>query len=660
MGACTAPRCRAPPTIPAKARSPGSKRCWAEWPIAGDLHHTHSSTIATNALIERIGAPLGMLVTEGFRDLLELQRLAIPHPMRFDSRRPLPLVPRRWVRECRGRLDVNGRETTPLDEAGVLAAADELVGDGVEGLVVVFLHSYRNPEHERRAAELIRRRHPKLRLDISSETWPQAREFERGVLTTVNAFVRPTVERYLDRLLIGLSDLRIESEPRVARSNGGMERASTLRRRPVAALLSGPAAGVSGAAAAAAAEAWRDADLITLDMGGTSTDIGAVRHGRPVLSSEEHVAELPVLIPTVAVSSIGAGGGSVVWIDPSGALKLGPRSMGASPGPACYGRGSTTPTLTDAFLLAGHLDPERALAGRVTLDHERAQAAFEPLVRALGSEVPLAADGAIQIAVAMMAAEAGNVLTRRGIDAPMFRMVAYGGAGPLVGALLAESLAISTVLVPPLPGALSALGAATADLEGDHVEPVYTVLDRIPPGGIRQELKSLDARVAAWLADERAGLPPCQAEVRLAADMRYEGQGYDVTVPLERRWLSEEDHDAIANAFHRAHAEVYGHANERSGVWLKELRAHIRGTFERAAPLRARRVETPRAAGERAIWLQGSVLGARVFDRASLAAGERVEGPALIEQMDTTCLVPAGWEASVTGAGSLILEGGRR
>ena len=342
----------------------------------GHLIHTHSSTVATNALIERHGARIGLLVSAGFRDLFELQRLAIPHPMRFDSRRPQPLVPRALVREVRGRI-----------AAG-------------------------------------------LRLELSSEVWPQAREYELGVLTVINASIRPIIEAYVDRLETGLGERDIATPARIARSNGGAELARSMRRRPVAALLSGPAAGVAGAAVAAQNAGWPSADLMTLDVGGTSADIGVIRGGRPVLSAEEHIAEFPLLIPTIAVSSIGVGGGSIIWLDPTGSLKVGPKSVGADPGPACYGSGSLVPALTDALLVAGLLAPSQRLGGKLVLQIEPARQALGAIAGTLGWTVEEVADGAIRVANALMAAEASSVLARRGVDAPQFRMVAFGGAGP--------------------------------------------------------------------------------------------------------------------------------------------------------------------------------------------------------------------------------------
>ena len=624
-----------------------------------DAFHTHSSTVATNALIERRGARIGMITTIGFRDLFELQRLAIPHPMRFDSRRPAPLVPRHLVREVAGRIGADGEEIDALDETGVITAARELAAAGVEIAVVTLLHSYRNPAHERRVRELIEAEAIPLRVDLSSDIWPQAREYERAVLTAINAGVRPVIEAYVGRLTDGLGVRDLAVPARVARSNGGAELARTMRERPVVALLSGPAAGVAGAADAAEDAGWPDADLMTLDIGGTSSDIGVIRNGRPVLSSEEVVGEFPVLVPTVAVSSIGAGGGSIIWLDSTGSLKVGPRSVGADPGPACYGSGSLTPALTDAFLLAGLLTPGQRLGGKLALQLEPARAALDTIGRGLGGRglgwtAQQTADGAIRVATAMLAAEATRVLARRGVDAPRFRMVAYGGAGPLLAALMAEEIAIDTILIPPFPGALSALGAARADIEGDLVQPLYARLHELPADGLASAYRALAQDAAAWIAEQGdAGLTATRFSY--AADMRYEGQGYDVAVDLDEALLAGGDRDRIAAAFHAAHRATYGHATEENEVWLKELRVHIVGTVPRQR-VRAVRDDQPQPRTTRTIRLLGRECTATVVSRAELRADETLAGPAIVNQMDTTTLIPPGWTASLAPSGALILH----
>jgi N-methylhydantoinase A len=627
-----------------------------EW---ASMQHTHSSTVATNALIERKGAVVGLLTTAGFRDIFEIQRLATPNPMRYDSRRPAPLVPRRLVQEVNERIDADGSIRVPLDDAAVVEAAEKLCAAGVTNVVVCFLHSYKNPAHERRARGAIEQAGLGLVVELSSDVWPQAREFERATLTAVNAYVRPIVENYVSFLSEGLNARGIATTPRGARSNGGMEKLSSMARRPVTALLSGPAAGVAGAAAAALDVGWTEADLITIDIGGTSADIGVIRGGRPLLSSEEHVSDFPVLVPTVAVSAIGAGGGSVIWIDDAGALKVGPRSVGADPGPACCGLSdSAEPALTDAFLTAGLLSPTQKLGGRLEIDPQLARRALANVGKRLSLSEIEVADGAIRIAIAMMAAEATNVLARRGVDLPQFRMVAYGGAGPLLAALVAEAIYIDVVLVPPTPGALSAIGAAQADLEGDFVRPVYRLLDELTPELIRKELAGLQHDVDEWLAQETPSLPLLGSALAVSADMRYDGQGYDVTVALDHDWLRTASKEKIAHAFHRAHRTVFGHANEDASIWLKELRAHVVGRL--AKPSSNRLPSTgdvePPATRERPVRFRGVEVAAKVFLREALSEGHRIAGPAIIEQMDATTLIPDGWTALAAAKGSIVLS----
>jgi N-methylhydantoinase A len=634
-----------------KQALPLSEAAWQQ------MIHTHSSTVATNALIERRGARIGLLVTAGFRDLFELQRLAVPHPMLFHSRRPLPLVPRALVREVRGRIGADGREIEALVEDDIVAAARELAALGVEIAVVTFLHAYRNPAHEEAARAVVERSGIPLRVELSSAVWPQAREYERGVLTAINASIRPIIEGYVDRLTRGLEQRMIATPARVARSNGGAELAGTMRRRPVVALLSGPAAGVSGAAAAASDAGWEAADLMTLDVGGTSADIGVIRGGRPVLSSEEHIADFPVLVPTIAVSSIGAGGGSIIRLDATGSLKVGPRSVGADPGPACYGvKGSLIPALTDAFLVAGLLAPGQRLGGKLALQMEPARQALGTIASDLGWQVEDVADGAIRVAIALTAAEASNVLARRGVDAPRFRMVAFGGAGPLMAALLAEEIAIDSILVPPRPGALSALGAARADLEGDLVQPIYELIGSLSEDRLPDELRKLEGAAHDWIAEQTATLPVIETRIEIAADMRYDGQGYDVMVPLESAWLTAGDARRITEAFHAAHRATYGHANDEAKVWLKEIRAHITGIMPKPRILPAEATPGSGAPSSRRVYLSGRNFEAAVVERADLAPGRRIDGPAIINQMDTTTLIPPGWYGRTVASGALIVE----
>ena len=627
-----------------------SDEAWAS------MSHTHSNTVAVNCLIERSGAKLGMLVTAGFRDVLEIARLTVPQPARYDSRRPLPLVPRRRVAEVRERIDADGRAVEALDAESAVSAAHRLQTQGCEILVVCFLHSYRNPGHERAARTAIQQALPGLAVELSSDVWPQAREFERATLALVNAHIRPAVERQVALLVTGMAERGVRTPARGARSNGGMELLATMAERPVTALLSGPAAGVAGAAAAAADAGWPAADLMTLDVGGTSADIGVVRRGRPVLSAQERVADFPILVPTVAVSAIGAGGGSIIDADATGALKVGPKSTGADPGPACYGLGDgKVAAMTDAFLIAGLLNPERPLGGRLKLQSERGRQALAAVGRRVDLSAEQVADGAIQVATAMLAAESTSVLARRDVNLSRFRMVAYGGAGPLVAALVAEAAYVNCVLIPPVPGTLSALGAAQADLEGDFVQPVYRNLADLDAPALAEAFHAIRSQSAAWLEREAASVTVQRTIVEYTAEMRYEGQGYDVTVSLEEDWLAEGDTEAIRRAFHDAHERTFGHRHDDATVWLQELRAHLTGYLPTPAPAVAAVAERTPAPTARTIRLRGDQVEARVFAREGISANSRIEGPAIIEQMDTTTLVPDGWVLTLAGNGALIV-----
>lgn len=618
------------------------------------LHHVHGTTLATNTVIERRGATVGLITTEGFRDLLELQRLWVPNPLDFTSQRPQPLARRSLVREVPGRLDAAGNEIRALDEAALLDAAEELVAGGAQEIVICFLHSFINPAHERRAKALVEERCG-VPVHASAEIWPQAREFERATLAVINAYVRPRISAYVDQLSGGLAERGIGTEPRSARSNGGIERSASVRERPVVSLLSGPAAGIAGAIRIAQEAGWGKADLITLDVGGTSADIGVIRDGAAVLSSEEHIADFPVLLPTVAVSSIGAGGGSIVWIDEAGALKVGPRSLGADPAPACYGNQNEIAGLTDAFLIAGWVGENEKLGGKISLRPENSQAAMAPLAERLGCSIEDVADGAISIGIAMMASETMRVLARRGVDAPEFRLVAFGGAGPLVGALLAEEVHLDSVLIPPAPGALSAFGAALADVESDFVRPVYTRIRDLDPSVLVEAAEQMEQAGKEWLVHEGKVIPLAGSSLLWSADIRYDGQGYDITVPVDRAWLADRDTASIVRAFHETHRQVYGHASLERQVWLKELRLHVVGTVRKPTTIKLSSYGSTGHAGSRVIRIGGQLVTARIHPRDKLG-DTPVAGPAIIEQLDSTTLVPPGWTARSIGLGSLLLE----
>ena len=617
----------------------------------------HGTTIAVNTLIQRTGARLGLFVTDGFRDVLELQRLRLPNPFDLDGSRPLPLIPRARVAEVRERLRADGSIDTPLDEASVRDAVRRLAGQDVEGLVISLLHSYRDPAHERRARTIAEAAAPGLPVSISADVWTQAREYERTALAALDAYVQPKVRRYLEGFEQALAARGVPATPHVTKSNGGIMPVAAARAQTVATLLSGPASGVIGAAYVAGQAGLPN--VITLDVGGTSADMAVVEDGRPRSSTSEPIGGVPVMMPVVGVTAIGAGGGSVAWVDEVGLPKVGPRSTGAHPGPACYGRGGTEATLTDAFLVCGFLDAERFLGGRMPLDRGLAEAAIAHFAGRLGMAPSEAAESVVRVAVSNMYAEFTKILSRAAVDPREFTLVAFGGAGPVVGALLAREVGVPTVFVPRSPGTLCALGAISADIVNDAVRTVHVRLEVTPPtafdaGALREPYDALRSELADWLARHGAGAGP--ATFRPAADMRYVGQSYEIEVPVEAAWLAPGGGAALLTAFHRAHERAFGHADREAPAEIINLRVQLRAARQRVplAEIPAGAPPAPRTT--RRIWLDGRPIEARVFDRAALGRGARLAGPAIIEQPDTTVLVPAGHVGDVDRFGNLVLR----
>jgi N-methylhydantoinase A len=613
----------------------------------------HGTTIAVNTLIQRTGARLGLLVTDGFRDVLELQRLRLPNPFDLDGARPLPLIPRARVAEVRERLRADGRVDTPFDEESAREAIRRLGGLDVEGLVVSLLHAYRNPAHERQARAIAEDVAPALPVSLSSEVWPQAREYERTALAVLDAYVQPKVRRYLEGFEEALAEQGVPATPHVTKSNGGIMPVTAARTQTVTTLLSGPASGVIGAAYVAGQAGLPD--VITLDVGGTSADIAVVEGGRSRWSTSEHVGGVPVMMPVVGVTAIGAGGGSIAWVDEVGIPKVGPQSTGAQPGPACYGRGGKDATLTDAFVVCGFLDPERFLGGRMPLRRDLADEAVARFAGPLGATPDEAAESIIRVAVSNMYAEFTKILSRAAVDPRGFALVPFGGAGPVVGALVAREVGIPTVFVPRAPGTLCALGALSADVVNDAVRTVHARVETASPETLRDTYEALRAELADWVA--RYGADAAASSFGLAADMRYVGQSYEIPVPLERAWLAAGGRSAILGAFHQAHERAFGHADREAPAEIVNLRVQLRAARPRVplaeAPAALEPV-TPRAT--RRLWLDGQRVEARVYEREALGRGTRLLGPAIVEQPDTTVLIPGGYAGEVDRFGNLLLR----
>jgi N-methylhydantoinase A len=632
----------------------------------------HGSTIAINTVIQRNGAQLGFLATRGFADILELQRLRLDAPVNFSANRPLPLIPRYRVGQVTERIMSDGSVDTPLDVEDLLNEARRLIEhEQVEGLVVCFLNAYRAPRHEVEAKRILNELYPDLPLTCSFEVWPQIREYERAIVTILNAYVRPNVVRYLQKLENELSNVGVHVPLYITKSNGGVTTARDARQATAETLLSGPASGVIGASYVCRRAGYDN--LITLDMGGTSADIALVRGGQPLYSTDEHVGDFPVVMPVVGVSSIGAGGGSIAWIDQAGVLKVGPRSAGADPGPACYGRGGIEPALSDAFLVCGFLNPDNFVGGRMRLDHQRAVEALQPLAASLELTVDALAEGIVEVATANMYLEFSNVLSRHGVDPRDFSLVPFGGAGAIQACFLAQEFHIPQVVVPPAPGTLCALGAMTADVKSDYIKTIHRKIggkhaeggaarqrsqadaDQVTAREIASACDELRARALRWLEQDAPAV--ASSAIDFSGDMRYVGQSFQIEVPIDPGWLEDESLSELIRAFHERHDRLYAHADLTAEIELIDLRATISGTMpkpELSRPPSGSGVASPYAC--RPIHYRGQRFEAGVYHRRDLLAGQQMNGPAVVEQEDTTILIPDDFVSTVDDFGNLVIR----
>ncbi|MBO1114512.1 hydantoinase/oxoprolinase family protein [Bordetella petrii] len=624
-------------------------------PVHEVSHIGHGTTVATNLIIERKGARVGLLTTKGFRDVLEIGRQTRPHLYDYGVGKPPAVVPRQFRVEIDERLDYTGAVLRELDEAQVRDAARAFGAAGIEAVTICFLHSYRNAAHERRAAEIVRQELPDVFISQSSEVLPEFREYERLSTTVLNAAVGPRMERYLQRFLQRTRDLDIGHEPHTVHSNGGLMSIASVRQYPVRTCLSGPAAGVVGAAAVG--RAIGSLNLVTFDVGGTSTDVSLVCQGQPLFTSHRHVAGYPVKTPMVDIHVIGAGGGSIAWLDDAGALKVGPHSAGAVPGPVGYGRGGTEPTITDAQITLQRLNPVSLLKGRMDVHAQAAREVVQARVaRPLGLPLEDAAQGILRIAAANMSRAIRAVSTERGHDLSEFALYAYGGAGPLHAVEVAEECGIPLVIVPQEPGTMCARGILLGDISFDFVRSEISVAD---PEGWRRVVSIFDElrqQADAWLDNE--GVAPALRRCRYAIDARYEGQNFEVQVPLDA--AGPQDYPVFAAGFRRAHEREYGYAVDDRRVQIINCRLQAVGQVAKAPLARRPAGPLPEAArlGERRAYFGGrhGWRASPVYDRDLLPAGIRLAGPALIEEMSSTTVVGPGHDVAVDTYGNLLIR----
>ncbi len=635
------------PNAPADAVLQGFRRLReAGIDLAAITLFAHGTTVALNTLLQRSGARVGLITTRGFRDVLALRRLRLPGAPGFHVQRPEPLVPRHDTREVGGRLLADGTEIRPIDASEVAAAAAELAAAGCEAIAVCLLHSYRNDAHERLAAEAVRAAAPGLHVSVSSEVWPQQREYERTEVAVINAHVAPVMERYFTDLVTSLAGLGVTARVLSTRSSGGVMTAELAARRPVDTLLSGPASGVVAATALGRSAGLRQ--LVAFDMGGTSADVGLVVGGAVGTTTEATVGDFPVLMPSVDVSSIGAGGGSIAALDSAGVLKVGPRSAGSVPGPACYGRGGTEATVTDAYAVLGVLTD--LLGGEVELDIAAARMACGRIGNDLGLPAEAAAEAILQVATANMYARLLPLMAQRGADPREFALLAYGGAGPTHAFRLAAEVGFRRVVIPPAPGTFCALGCLVADLRADFVATVYADLDQLEEVALAAVFADLRAQAWDWVREQR--LPTEGPVVALTADMRQGGQSYDIPVELGSD-LGPGFRERAREAFFNAYQRVYGNPDRSGRVEIVNARAHVVAATARPDLAVAGIAGAP-ITTRRAIRHGGRQHEAAVVARAGLGPGARLTGPAVITQYDTTTFVPPGAWVEVDALGSLV------
>jgi N-methylhydantoinase A len=632
----------------------------------------HGTTVATNAIIEGKGARTGFITTAGFRDLFEMQRQMRPslYDVMFDK--PKPLVPRYLALDVPERLDAFGNVLLPLDEDAVRRAARRLKAEGVEAVAICFLHGYRNGEHERRAAAIVAAEFPEAVLSVSSAIAPEIREYFRASTTVINASVRPIVERYLRSIEARLRAGGMRAGLLVMQSSGGVLTFAAAAEKPVFMIESGPAAGVI--AAAYLGGVLGQQDVISFDMGGTTAKVGLIQNGQPGITKEYEVGAraaagvgtqrgsgYPIKTPVIDLVEIGAGGGSIAWVDSGGVLRVGPTSAGADPGPACYGRGGVEPTVTDANLVLGRLDPRYFLGGEMALDVDRARCAIaERCARPLGRDVVEVAHGIVEIANAAMINALRLVSVQRGYDPRDFTLVAFGGAGPVHANRLAAELQIRRLVIPRAPGIFSAMGLLVTELKHDYAVTRICRTDRLDLAEVGAGFDGLLAEGRAMLA--RDGMPPERTDFRRAVDMRYVGQSFELTIPVPPGEIDEDTIDAMIGQFHVDHRRAFGHSTPGEPTEFVNLRVTALGMIAKPA---LREIATdhsdptaPAVEECRPVYFAetGGFVDCPIVVRYKLGSGAVIAGPAIVEEMDSTTVLHPGFRATVDRYGNLVVE----
>ena len=645
-GACSAAKVLSTPDDPGRAVLEGIETAIPR--DAGIEFFVHGTTVGLNALLQRRGARVALLTTAHFRDIYTIQGNDRGEIFSIRWNKPAPLTPLEHTFTARERIAADGSVVEPLATEDLDRLVDAVAGQGFEAIAIAFLFAFRNPAHELAAAEYLAARLPGLPIGLSHLVSPEWREFERTSTTVMNSYLAPVVRGYLETLVDGLRHrLPRGRDLHVMESNGGVMTAAAASETPLQTLLSGPVGGAIGGRALAAATGRRN--LICVDMGGTSFDASLIIDGLPSASNEARFEGLPVQMSVVDIHVIGAGGGSVAW-EEAGAMRVGPRSAGSVPGPACYGLGGSEPTVSDANLVLGRLDGANFSGGAMALDRERAVAAVDGIGRRFGLSVEAMAQGVVDVVNAKMADAIRTITVRRGIDPRDFALVAFGGAGPAQAAALAAELQIREVIIPVHPGAFSAWGMLQTDIRHDYKETLYSFWDLMDPAGLEAAFASLTGKGRARLLAE--GVAPDAIACERAIDFRYYGQEYVLTIPLPGGAI---DMDAVRRSFDAAYARQYGHSSPENRVEMANLRVAALGRLPRPAAAPPSRAPA-RPTREREVHFDGRPRPTPILDRNGLDSGDRVDGPAIIEETTATTLVPPGWRATVIDGGHLSMQ----
>ncbi len=646
------------PENSALALAPGLQTLMEDFPGAtGDItSFSHGTTVGTNTLLQRSGARTGLITTEGFADLLVIGRQTRPSLYDLYPQKPPPLVPEESRLEVRERVSNRGEVLTPLDADSIEKAVSSLAEQEVESVAICFLFSFLHPEHEQAVLEKVEELLPEAFCSASCDVLPEFREFERLSTTVANAYLGPILRKYLDSFLEETWAAGITAPPQVMQSNSGLMSLNEARSHPAQTLLSGPCAGVIGAQHVSALAGFEN--VISFDMGGTSTEVSLSVGGVPRFRTDTEIDRIPIKVPMVDVHTIGAGGGSIAWVDEEGFLKAGPQSQGADPGPACYGMGGEEPTVTDANVLLGRLHPGELLGGRMKIDRKLSEKTVrEKIGDRIGKDTIASALGILEIVRSNMVLATRLISVQRGHDARDFALVAYGGAGPLHAVELARELGIRSVIVPRSPGILCALGLLVADERSDFLQTRKMQTDKADAGLVDSIFADLERRAADWLEAEQ--VDERRRKVERKIDMRYHGQNYELTVPAPGGDWTEEYRTEIESRFHAAHRKTYGHEDKRAKTELVTFRVTAIGVRDSALIPREKESAppTPAAEGERQVCfsMEAGYVSCPVFRREVFLPGHRLSGPAIVEQLDTTTLIDPCGEVYVDAYRNLII-----